>query len=134
MKKIITAAIAISTSYVVGRLIGGLWGYTNPEKAKKLYSRFVVPAKPKETTFETKPISPDEVPDDIKIEALTEEILRGCDPAAAETYLRKDEGEAAVEELRRAAAAIPPGTNPWGPDYDDPDDEGDFIDFINLTK
>lgn len=38
MKK---ALIIIITSYIGGRLIGGLWAYTNPERAKKLYEGFV---------------------------------------------------------------------------------------------
>lgn len=40
-KNIIRKITILCGAYFGGRLIGGLWAYTNPDKAKKLYNGFV---------------------------------------------------------------------------------------------
>ena len=39
-KKIFKIFITFTISYIIGRIIGGLWAYLNPEKAEKVYTGF----------------------------------------------------------------------------------------------
>ena len=37
---IIRGILVCLTSYIIGRIIGGLWAWLNPDKAKKVYTGF----------------------------------------------------------------------------------------------